>query len=152
MIWFKKSATPRFVITPGKGVEGCEIGFDKKTARDVFGRSQKEGTKHIQFSKIGVDVYTDFFTKKILSFIFFFQSNEHRPFHGVTSDGISRESSIEDVVRIHGRPSRRGHSRTSDGFDEDSLEFNELGVWYTFYDGRLADIRVFAPEESDTDP
>ena len=141
-----KTREPKFVILPGRGVEGCEIGFDKATAREVFGKPQKEGTKYLHFYKAGLDVYTDFFTKTILSFNFFFIADEHRRFSAHTSDGIGCGATVADVLAAHGNPDDKGHS----GDDvTQTLMYWQLGMVYTFAGHKLEHITVTDPQRDE---
>ena len=116
----------------------------QQTARDVFGRTQKEGTKYMHFYKAGLDVYTRFLYKDDSLVHFFFKSDEHRQFSGVTFDGIGADSKVDDVLSVHGDPDDSGHS--SD-YATQSLMYWRLGVVYSFENSELEHITVAAPNE-----
>lgn len=144
MFVWRKNCETNYIILPGRGVAGCEVGFEKRTACNVFGRAQKEGTKYMHFYKAGLDVYTDFFTKTILSFHFYFKSDEHCRFSGVTRDGIGLDSKVDNVLAVHGDPDDSGHSHDR---VTQSLMYWRLGIVYSFEDGELEHITVASPSK-----
>lgn len=132
------------VITPGLGVRGCSVGMSASVFRQLFG-GESRGAYLIAKDK-GVDALIE--DERIRTLFFYFVSKDHGPFPGITDKGIGQSSSIEDVINQYGTPSRIGRSTVSKfgtlpGAQEESLDYPALGVNFTFYDGRLADIRIF---------
>ncbi|WP_218192559.1 hypothetical protein [Pseudomonas sp. Irchel s3h17] len=135
----------RYLITSGVGLPDCRIGKDENNFIEQFGGKKWEDYWTAESKGVGVKVVDG----KIATMFFFFYSKTHTSFDGQTNVGIGKNSSINDVVRAYGEPQRIGESDLPDssampGAHEISLEYPSMGIVFTFWDRRLADIRVFA--------
>lgn len=142
-----QSGERRYVIIPGVGVSECMVGSDEAKFQQEFGGT-KDGYYWIAKDR-GVDARTSNGT--IANMFFYFYSLTHKPFNAETREGIGRDSTIDDVIRTYGRPDQIHESVVSQfgempGAREKSLNFDSTGIVFTFWDGRLADIRTFLPK------
>lgn len=136
----------QYVITAGSGVIGCTVGDDEMTFQNEFGGS-KEDSYWIAKVK-GVDANTK--NGNITVMFFYFYSRSHQTFNGRTVDGIGADSTVDDVLRHYGRPEKISESTVSQfgampGAREKHLDYDSSGISFVFWDGRLADIRVYKP-------
>ncbi|MEO1527873.1 MAG: hypothetical protein AAFX06_20775 [Planctomycetota bacterium] len=138
---------PKYTIVAGKGTEGIQLGEDRQCAIDVLGEPSSNSAGYLEFLDAGVDIaYIK--SGQIRTAFFYYRSPEHGAFDGQTARGIGRDSSVEDVLELYGKPSRVGESTISEfgakpGAREKSLDYSELGITFTFWDDELADIRVY---------
>jgi hypothetical protein len=136
-------------ILPGLGLKDCRIGAPIQAARDVFGKPSSEEGGYLQFADMGVEASTK--DGKIETLFFHFRSRTHKAYPGKTDKGIGPESTIEEVINQYGDPDRIGQSTVSEfgpepGAKEHYLPYGKLGLAFTFYDKRLANVRVSAKE------
>lgn len=134
----------RFIIVPGVGLPECSIGKNMNCFIEQFGGEQWENY-WIAKSK-GVDIRVE--NKRITGMFFYFYSKTYASFDGKTNVGIGQNSEIDDVIRAYGKPSKVGNSVLPDtgampGAHEVSLVYPAMGIEFTFWNRRLADIRVF---------
>ncbi|WP_458722457.1 hypothetical protein [Pseudomonas brenneri] len=134
----------RFIITPGVGLAECGIGKDESCFIEWFGGEQWEDY-WIAKSK-GVDIRVK--NGKIISMFFYFYSRSHVSFDGKTNVGIGKNTTIDDVIRAYGKPFKIGKSMVPSsgampGAHEISLVYPSMGIEFTFWDRRLADVRVY---------
>ncbi|MHA3576881.1 hypothetical protein ACX1HU_20050, partial [Yersinia enterocolitica] len=67
--------------------------------------------------------------------------------YSITDKGIGKNSSIQDVYKAYGTPTREGDSVVSEfgampGAHEHTITYLHSGIEFTFWDKQLADIRV----------
>jgi hypothetical protein len=107
-----------------------------------------------KFPEVGLEVlYSD--QDKARLIIFFVKSREYvavtgqktrtwdgEAFKGRTNKGIGLASTITQVESLYGEPSRKSESSMGNLRATD-LEYDHLGISFTFYDRELSDIRVF---------
>ncbi|TWT74702.1 hypothetical protein CA13_74070 [Planctomycetes bacterium CA13] len=139
------SPLPLMEIIPGRGVDGCEIGVARETAREVFGPTESTSASYLEFPEVGVEVICR--RKIVQTLIFYFRLNDYGRFNGLTREGIGANNSVDDVLKTYGKPSRTSESTVSEfgaapGAREKSIEYNNWGITFKFWDGQLADIRV----------
>ncbi|TWT79509.1 hypothetical protein CA13_09120 [Planctomycetes bacterium CA13] len=137
-------------IVPGRGVEGCEIGFARNTAREVFGITESTSANYFEFPQIGVDVQC---RKKMIDTIyFFFRAKNYESFNGVTREGIGANSSLKQVIRTYGTPDKKDQGPTSSGGTYEHVYYYRLGIEFNFHHNELEDIRVFDASEVEPKP
>ena len=134
----------KFSIMSGVGLNECYIGMDARAFQRAFG-GKAAGT-YLRAPDKGIDASIQ--NGKITALFFYFYSRTHNSFPGSTDRGIESTSSIADVLAKYGQPDRLGESVVSEygpmpGAFEKSLEYRRLGITFTFYDERLADIRTY---------
>jgi uncharacterized protein YegJ (DUF2314 family) len=130
-------ASAKHTIVAGEGVGPCRIGANKQTATDLFGAPARDESSHLEFPSAGVEIAYDEH-QRIVTIFLFFRSPPNAPFNGRTHLGIGADSSVDDVVAAYGEPTR------SFGFTEKTLDYDALGITFTFAKGQLVDIRVKA--------
>jgi len=151
-----QSIRPKYTITPGVGIRGCSIGTSVKQVLDLLGTPNtvtpnSVDEDYVRFYRHGVDVLTE--KDRVRTLFFYFRSRKHVTFDGLTDKGIGMWSTIPEVIKLYGEPSRIGESTVSTSGDtpgahEYYLEYPHLGIAFTFYDNELADIRVFQKASS----
>jgi len=139
-----QTTSTRYLITPGVGLPECRIGKDEKCFTEEFGGKQWENYWIAQPKGVDVKVVNG----KIVTMFFYFYSKTYTSFDGQTSVGIGKNSTVNDVVRAYGKPQRIGKSELPashaiPGAHEVSLDYPSMGIIFTFWDRRLADIRIF---------
>jgi hypothetical protein len=137
-------------ILPGEGLKECHIGGSIQDARDLFGKSSSEKDGYVHFADQGVEVKVN--DAKIEAMFFHYRSRSHERFEGKTDKGIGKDSSIEEVIKLYGKPDRIGESVISPfgpepGATEHFLPYAKLGIAFTFYDKQLANVRVFSKDK-----
>jgi hypothetical protein len=138
-------AGSKFKILPGVGLSECSVGMDASCFLRRFG-GKMDGAYMIAYNHGASALISD---GKIKALFFYFSSKNYNVFDGSTDRGIDAKSSPSDVKEKYGQPDRIGQSVVSQygsnpGAQEISLEYRRLGIWFTFHDGRLADIRTLA--------
>lgn len=105
-----------------------------------------DATGYLVFPKAGLDVYSN--RDGVIGAIhFYYRLPGYSAFDGKTDKGIGISSSISEVIDQYGEPDRIGESTVSEfgavpGAKEKSLQYWEQGIIFTFWDEKLADIRV----------
>jgi hypothetical protein len=137
-------------ILSGIGLKGCRIGGPIRDALALFGKPSSVEGEDLQFAGQGVECSIE--EKKVCVLFFHYRSQTHKPYAGKTEKGIGKESSIEDVIKQYGKPDRIDESVVSQygpkpGAREHYLPYAKLGIAFTFYDKKLANVRVFAKEQ-----
>lgn len=141
---------PAYTILPGKGFEECKLGDSSEDVLEKFGTPSKNDGNYIDFYEKGFEVAIK--NGKVDAIFFLFRSKSFMTFDGVTDKKIGFTSTIPEVIRQYGKPDRIGNSVVSEygtfpGAHEYYLEYNSLGLAFTFYDNELADIRVWEAKE-----
>lgn len=142
-----------YQIVEGIGLKNCKIGDDEAAFQRLFGGAASNVTvRHIgsngHLTAVAEGVEAATIDGKIVSLIFHFTSSSYGVFDGETLKGIGRKSSSEDVIRTYGKPESLNDgpgpliSPTS-WKQERSIKYWSKGLIFTFWDGNLADIRVF---------
>lgn len=138
----------KFKIIQGVGLKECYIGMDASCFQRAFGgmRDRQYG-EYLKAPNHGVEA--SIVNGKINVLFFYFYSRTKTSFGGSTDRGINANSSPLDVIAEYGQPDRIGQSVISEygampGANEKSLEYPRLGVTFTFWDDRLADIRIYS--------
>ena len=136
-------------IKYGSGFLQVKIGDSEENIIKALGKPSEISGDYITFSQIGVQCLLK--DNKVRTIFLFFRSPKHSKFDGATDKGIGFNSSISDVLKAYGRPTRRGESTLSEfgakpGAQEVSLEYNAAGITFTFWDNELADIRIYKAE------
>ncbi|TWT51773.1 DUF4303 domain-containing protein [Allorhodopirellula solitaria] len=137
-------------IVPGRGVEGCEIGFARDAAREVFGNTQSTSANYFEFPHLGVDVQCR--KKRIDAIYFFFRTKNYEPFNGNTREGIGARSTAKQVVRTYGTPDKQDQGPTSSGGTYERLYYRRLGIEFNFRHNELEDIRVYDATDVESGP
>jgi hypothetical protein len=138
----------QYVIIPGKGLSELMLGSNESNFTQLFG-GNRQGSYLVAESN-GVDArVTD---GKISVLFFYFFSNSHNSFNGKTREGVGKDSTIDDVIVAYGKPDRIGESIISQfgampGAHEKSIDYHSIGIWFTFWDGYLADVRVLQAKQ-----
>lgn len=137
---------PVYKIIPGKGFEDCRIGDNSDDIISKFGTPDKNDGNYIDFHNTGFEVAVK--DGKVNTIFLLYRSKSFMTFDGVTDKKIGFTSTIPEVIRMYGKPDRIGNSIVSEygtfpGAHEYYLEYNHLGIAFTFYDNELADIRVW---------
>lgn len=124
-------------IHPGKGAAGVSLDDTQETVEQALGPPEKtEGTTpsspaskeavYFIYPSKGIDVLLE--DKKVRTvFLYQAEMEGHQKYPGHTSEGLSFESSRDDVVARMGEPTSRGLAKTAD------LWFRyESGIEFTF--------------------
>lgn len=133
------------VIVPGEGTENCRLGNSLTETELPFGKQKQKLNGHASAKNEGVEVIIE--NGKIDTIFYFFRSKTYRSFSGSTEKGIGANSTIDEVIKAYGKPDRIGESTVSEfgpepGAKEHFLEYPKLGIYFTFYNEKLADIRI----------
>lgn len=141
-------ADAQYLIIPGSGISECMLGSDESNFVQQFGGNRWEGYWIARDRGIEARVANG----KVAVIFFHFYSNSYKPFNGKTREGIGRDSTIDSVIATYGKPDRIGESIVSPfgampGAHEKYLSYASIGIAFTFWDGRLADIRTFRTEQ-----
>ncbi len=151
------------IITAGIGLDACPIGCDQHQFASLFSEVQHTGGSVFAHND-GVEAAVR--RGRIVAVFFFFNKNRTHQldsggaaryganpnmksdFHGRTDTGIGADSSIDDVIKNYGKPDRYWETlgRIEKG-KEISLAYASKGISFTFFDGRLGDIRVSSPSK-----
>jgi len=132
-------------IIQGVGLKECYLGMDASFFQRAFG-GKREG-QYLIAPNHGVDALI--VDGKISELFFYFYSKTKSSFAGSTDRGINANSSPLDVTAKYGQPDRIGQSVISQygampGANEKSMEYPRFGVTFTFWDDKLADIRIYS--------
>lgn len=160
------------VITAGIGLSACPIGCDKHQFVSLFSESKNIGS-YVHVGNHGIEASVK--RGHIAAVFFYFNTNRTREsntgaptdllekwitwnnsefgaksdFNGRTNTGIGADSSINDVIKTYGKPEEywEGPGPYSKG-QEIGLDYSSKGIFFTFIDNRLSDIRVFSPPKA----
>jgi hypothetical protein len=141
---------PAYTIKPGEGFEDCKLGDSKEDLELKFGVPTKNDGTYIDYFEKGLEVSMN--KGKVDAIFLMYRSKTHMTFDGITDKKIGFTSTIPEVIRLYGKPDRIGNSIVSSygtfpGVHEYYLEYNTLGIAFTFYDNELADIRIWEAKE-----
>lgn len=132
-------------IVPGMGLLNCKIGDDEKTFKNLFSGTTANG--YVISRTNGVEALV--IDGKIVTLFFFFSKNLGI-FDGRTLEGIGKNSTPDDVIQTYGKPdvdvTGSGPFASSTSlytYHERSIKYPSKGISFTFWDGHLADIRVY---------
>lgn len=147
------SAAPRHEIVRGIGLAECPLGARASCLIERFGAQPSTMTPHVTAEHQGLEAALSDDGRIVTLFFHFLQWPDH-PFDGRTREGIGRESTEADVVRAYGPPEQVRQSVISaygarPGAHEKVLAYRSQGLIFTFWDGRLADIRVLTVRKTD---
>lgn len=138
-----------FLITPGVGIKNLSLNDTVQQAESNFSKDfvVKNGYLHLPSKGIDASHGAD---NRIKAIFLYFRLPNYNAFNGITEKGIGINSSIEDVHKAYGPPTREGESVISEfgsvpGALEHSITYENLGIEFTFWDRMLADIRVMTP-------
>lgn len=142
---------PVYTIKSGEGFEDCKVGDSSDDLIEKFGKPSKNDGAYIDYYEKGLEVSIK--NGKVSTIFLLYRSKSHMTFDGVTDKKIGFNSTIPEVIRLYGKPSRIGNSIVSEygsfpGAHEYYLEYNHLGIAFTFYDNELADIRIWDAKEN----
>jgi hypothetical protein len=163
--YFEANAAPvpkeaDLTIRTGEGVTGCKIGGTLENAEAIFGKSTSASEKYkddpktaehmkdyFHFTEKGIDILLN---KGKISAIFFYydESQSHKIYAGKTDKGIGKESTVENVIKQYGKAESQSERIVSEygpkpGAKEKCLQYPKQGITFTFYDDKLADIRIY---------
>lgn len=136
-------------IIEGNGIQGIKVGDNIKDVLKITGKPSKIDEGYYDFYDKGIE-----FTlaeNQVKTIFLFYISKKYQPFNGQTDKGINKGSTIEDVLKIYGEPDRIGQSIISSGSafagqEDYNMNYYSKGITFTFYNKRLADIRIYKPE------
>jgi hypothetical protein len=136
-------------IIEGNGIKGVKIGNNLKDVLKITGKPSKIDEEYYDFYNKGIE-----FTiaeNQVKTIFLFYISKKYQPFNGQTDKGINKENTIEDVLKSYGEPDRIGQSIISSGSafagqEDYNMNYYSKGITFTFYNKRLADIRIYKPE------
>lgn len=145
----QEKAQKEHLITPGVGIENLFLNESIQHAKANFSQDFviKDGYLSLPSKGIEASYGTD---EKIRTLFFYYKLPRYAVFPGRTDKGIGKESSIEDVYKAYGAPTSESDSVISEfgsvpGAKEYSIDYEQQGITFTFWDKKLADIRVFSP-------
>ena len=133
-------------IIEGSGIQGISVGDNINDVLKVIGKPSNFDEEYYSFYDKGVDFAVE--DNKVHTIFLYYISKVHQPFNGQTETGINKESTIEEVIERYGEPERIGKSILSSysgfpGQEDYNLNYYSKGITFTFYNKKLADIRVF---------
>jgi hypothetical protein len=154
------SDRPRYVIRPGVGIEGLEIGMTRKEVAEFL--KVKDNGKDDAFTQVpyrGLDVKFAEGRVSEVTFTYQDQINDQGenawPFDGLTDKGIGRLSTVHDVIRKYGEPDWAKKNKNGNTYSwrkpYPNLEYPDLGIAFCFRGdtGNLWYIRVKTPEKKE---
>lgn len=138
-----------FVITPGVGIKNLSLNDTIQQAKSKFSSDFVTKDGYLLLPSKGLDASYDA-NNKIRTIFLYYKLPNYKPFNGATKQGIGINSSIQDVYKAYGSPTREGESVISEfgsvpGAHEHTISYAHLGIVFTFWDNKLADIRVITP-------
>ncbi|WP_227729056.1 hypothetical protein [Yersinia proxima] len=142
----QKQSANSYIITPGIGIENLSLSDSIEHATSNFSKDfvVKEG--YLLLPTKGIDVsYNN--EGKIAAIFLYYRLPKYKSFEGITDKGIGKNSSIQDVYKVYGSPTSEGDSIVSEfgampGAHEHRITYLDSGIEFTFWDKKLADIRV----------
>lgn len=139
-----------FLITPGIGINNLSLNDSIQHAKTQFSSEFVAKGGYLLLPAKGLDAsYGE--DGRIKTIFLYYKLPGYVTFDGITSKGIGKESSIQDVLKAYGSPTREGDSIISEfgsvpGAHERTLTYVHQGIEFTFWDDKLADIRVITPK------
>ena len=139
-----------FLITPGIGIKNLSLNDSIQHAKTQFSSEFVAKGSYLFLPAKGLDVsYGE--DGRIRAIFLYYKLPGYVAFDGITDKGIGKESSINDVLKAYGSPSREGDSIISEfgsvpGAHEHTITYAHQGIEFTFWDKKLADIRVIRPQ------
>ncbi|BAK11009.1 hypothetical protein [Pantoea ananatis] len=139
-----------FLITPGIGIKNLSLNDSIQHAKTQFSRdfAVKDGYLFLPTKGLDASYGED---GKIRTIFLYYKLPRYVTFDGITDKGIGKDSSIKDVLKAYGPPTREGDSIISEfgsvpGAHEHTITYVHQGIQFTFWDETLADIRVLTPK------
>jgi hypothetical protein len=138
-----------FVIIPGVGIKNLSLNDTVQQAKSNFSQDFVARDGYLFLPSRGLDASYSA-DSRIRTIFLYYKLPNYKPFKGMTETGIGVNSSIEDVYKAYGSPTREGDSVISEfgsvpGAHEHTISYEHLGIEFTFWDKKLADIRVSTP-------
>lgn len=140
----------KFLITSGVGIKNLSINDSIQQAKTQFSREFVAKDGYLLLPAKGLDAsYGD--DERIRTIFLYYKLPGYVAFDGITDKSIGKESSIKDVLKAYGPPTREGDSIISEfgslpGAHEHTITYVHQGIEFTFWDDKLADIRVTTPK------
>lgn len=136
-----------YLITPGVGIENLSLNDSIQHARTHFSPHFVTKDGYLLLPSKGIDTAYDV-NGKIKTIFLYYRLPEYTTFYGETDKGIGKDSSVEEVYAAYGVPTAESDSVISafgalPGAQEHSMDYEHQGITFTFWDNRLADIRIF---------
>lgn len=142
----QKQSYDSYTITPGIGIENLSLGDSIEHATSKFSKDFVMKDGYLLLPTKGIDAsYNN--EGKIAAIFLYYRLPKYKSFEGITDKGIGKNSSIQDVYKAYGTPTREGDSVVSEfgampGAHEHTITYRHSGIEFTFWDKQLADIRV----------
>lgn len=139
-----------FLITPGMGIKNLSLNDTIQHAETQFSREFVVRDGYLLLPTKGLDAsYGE--DGRIRTIFLYYKLPGYVTFNGITDKGIGKDSSIKDVLKSYGPPTREGDSIISEfgsvpGAHEHTITYAPQGIQFTFWDDTLADIRVLSPK------
>ncbi|GAA4299299.1 hypothetical protein [Nibribacter koreensis] len=136
-------------IIEGIGIQGIRVGDKIDDVLKITGKPSKNDDEYYYFYDKGFEFTVS--DNKVKTIFFYYLSKKYQPFNGPTDKGIKKESTIEEVLERYGEPERTGKSIMSSysdfaGQEDYNLNYYSKGITFTFYNKKLADIRIYKQE------
>lgn len=135
-----------FLITTGIGIKNLSLDDSIQHAKTQFSREfvAKDGYLFLPTKGLDASYGED---GRIRTIFLYYKLPGYVIFDGITDKGIGKDSSIKDVLKAYGPPTRESDSIISEfgsvsGAHEHTITYTHKGIEFTFWDDRLADIRV----------
>ncbi|CNE44024.1 MULTISPECIES: hypothetical protein [Yersinia] len=134
------------IITPGVGIENLSLSDSIEHATSNFSKDFVMKDGYLFLPTKGIDAsYNN--EGKIAAIFLYYRLPKYKSFEGITDKGIGKNSSIQDVYKAYGTPTREGDSVVSEfgampGAHEHTITYLHSGIEFTFWNKQLADIRV----------
>jgi hypothetical protein len=128
------------------GINEVKVGDNVEDAFKTLGQSTLQNGEYFSFYEKGIDFNSE--SGKVKTIFFYYISKKHKAYRGVTDKGIGVASKITDVLKKYGQPDRIGKSIISQygqfpGVEDYTMDYYSKGISFTFYDKKLADIRIY---------
>ncbi|AJJ11363.1 hypothetical protein CH64_3682 [Yersinia rohdei] len=142
----QKQSYDSYTITPGIGIENLSLGDSIEHAKSKFSKDFVMKDGYLLLPTKGIDAsYNN--EGKIAAIFLYYRLPKYKSFEGITDKGIGKNSSIQDVYKAYGTPTREGDSVVSEfgampGAHEHTITYRHSGIEFTFWDKQLTDIRV----------
>lgn len=126
-----------YQIIPGEGVEECKVGYSEECFIKFFG-GDRHGMSLIN-NEQGIEAFV--VKRKIKTLFFFLNAKKHGEFNGDLNNGISKKSTISDVINVFGA---EGRYHKYDGLNEEELSYSKLNTSFTFVNNFLSVVIISA--------
>lgn len=139
-------------ILAGYGIESCNI---HKKKSDLL---REEGwSKLIQFSDFPLDIMgflrnpergieVKYFKDRLILVGFIYRDERFTPFQGRTSSGLGKDTTINEVLSLHGKPAHdSNYKMPKSGNRSRILYYDHLGIDYEFKNEKLQSVSVYPP-------